>query len=268
MFAHAIGWPDPNSEFYRVARMMEETCLRLADAVYTSSRCSADWCERHYKLDAASILVMHTGVDTSLFRPMPVTKNPRPTVVFVGRIETNKGVQLLVDAGCRLGKSFPDLQILLLGRRNQKIVRELTEKVAAAGYPNMIALPGQIGQEQLPDFLSRAHVFAAPSDYEGGPGFVYLEAMACGLPVVACNGSGAAEVIQHGVTGYLIPPRDVDLLHDVLARLLADASLRSDIGQRARNFVEREANSIDCLNRLESFYCELAQKCRRSPAYV
>jgi glycosyltransferase involved in cell wall biosynthesis len=268
MFAHAIGWPDPNSEFYRVARTMEETCLRLADAVYSSSRCSAQWCERHYNLSAATMPVIHMGVDTSAFRPMPVSKHDRPTVVFVGRLETNKGVDVLVDAGCRLAKTFPDLKIQLLGRGNQKVVRELFEKATAAGHPNMIELPGYISRERLPEFLSRAHVFAAPSDYEGGPGFVYLEAMACGLPVVACDGSGSAAVIENGVTGFLVPPRDVDALRDVLARLLADEIMRTEIGRRARNYAVREANANDCLNLLEAFYCEVAQKCRRSPAYA
>jgi glycosyltransferase involved in cell wall biosynthesis len=92
--------------------------------------------------------------------------------------------------------------------------------------------------------------------------------MACGLPVVACHGSGSAEVIENGVTGLLIPPRDVDALHEVLARLLTDESMRTEMGRRARNYVEREANSSNCLNRLEAFYCEVAQKCRCSPAYA
>jgi glycosyltransferase involved in cell wall biosynthesis len=268
MFAHAIGWPDPNSEFFRVARTMEGTCLRLADGIYSSSRCSAEWCERYHKLDAALIPVIHTGIDTTLFRPMPVEKYERPTIAFVGRLETNKGVDVLVDAGCRLADEYPDLCIQLFGKANPKVVRDLNQKARHAGHPNLIDLPGFVARERLPEFLSRAHVFAAPSEYEGGPGFVYLEAMACGLPVIGCTGSGSAEVIEDGVTGFLVPPRDVDALHDVLARLLSDKAARYDMGRRARNYVECEANSNDCLQRLETFYFEVIQKCRRSPAYA
>ena len=176
---------------------------------------------------------MHTGIDTSLFRPMPVKKNTRPTMVFVGRIEANKGVDLLVDAGCRLAQSFPELRLQLLGRGSEKTVRGLVERAAAAGHPNMIELPGYVERKQLPEYLSRADVFAAPSDYEGGPGFVLLEAMSCGLPVVACEGSGVSETIEHGVTGCLVPPRDVDALYDSLKSLLADQTLRLEMGQRA-----------------------------------
>jgi glycosyltransferase involved in cell wall biosynthesis len=201
MFAHAIGWPDPNSEFYRVARSMEETCLRLADAVFSSSRCSADWCVRHYKLSPASVPILHTGVDTSHFQPATVQKNARPTIVYVGRIERNKGADVLVDAGIRLAQNDPDLQIRLLGRGNPSLIAELREKASSAGFPNMLELPGFVSRQDLPGHLSRAHAFALPSEYEGGPGIVYLEAMACGLPVVACSGSGAAEVVQDGMNG-------------------------------------------------------------------
>jgi glycogen synthase len=267
MFADAIGWPDPNTEFYRVARMMEETCLRLADAVISSSRCSAQWCARHYKLDAASIPVMHTGIDTTLFQPVPVKKEQRPTIIFVGRIERNKGVDLLVRAGCRLAKKYPDLQIRLIGGGNPKVIGELRQKVKSEGHPDLLDLPGYVARERLPEYLSRAHLFAAPSEYEGGPGFVYLEAMACGLPVVACNGSGVSDVVENDVTGFLVPPRGLDALHDALDRLLSDESLRTKMGWRAREYVQREANSHDCLLRLEAFYSEVAQRCHRSPAY-
>ena len=178
---------------------------------------------------------------------MPVSKHERPTIVFVGRLESNKGVDVLVDAGCRLAKTFPDLQIQLLGRGNQKVVRELFQKATAAGHPNMIELPGYIAREQLPEYSVARPRVCSTIGLRRRPGFVYLEAMACGLPVVACDGSGSAEVIENGVTGFLVPPRDVDALHDVLARLLSDEVMRTEMGRRARNYVVREANSNDCL---------------------
>jgi glycosyltransferase involved in cell wall biosynthesis len=111
---------------------------------------------------------------------------------------------------------------------------------------------------QLPEHFSRAHVFAAPSQYEGGPGFVYLEAMACGLPVIACEGSGVAEVVRHGKNGLLVPPEDVPALTTALRSLFRDATVRQAMGEAARSFVVAEAESRVCIERIEAFYASVA----------
>jgi glycosyltransferase involved in cell wall biosynthesis len=118
----------------------------------------------------------------------------------------------------------------------------------------MLEQIGFVEREQLPEHLSAAHVFAAPSRYEGGPGFVYLEAMACEVPVIACAGSGAAEVVSPGVTGVLVPPDDVDSLTAALERLLTNERLRETMGRQGRAFVTERASTVDCIRRLESFY--------------
>jgi glycosyltransferase involved in cell wall biosynthesis len=251
MFAHALGWPERDSEFYRVGSHMEGTCLRLADSVYSSSRCSIEWCQRHHGLDPDRIPVLHTGVDTRHFRPRDADRD-RPTIVFVGKIARNKGVDLLLVAASRLAAEFPKLRLRLLGGGEATLLDELRRR--AADSPGLLELPGFIDHRDLPAELSAAHLFAAPSAYEGGPGFVYLEAMACGLPVIACGGSGATEVVQHEVNGLLVPPGDVDALTAALRCLLADPEKRVAMGRRARRFVEQEADSQVQLSRLESYY--------------
>jgi glycogen(starch) synthase len=257
MLAHTIGWPEVDCELYRVGSMMEGTCVRLADAVMSSSRCSATWCAKHYGLDAARVPVVHTGVDTRLFRPGAAAKSGRPTVVFAGRLAQSKGVDVLVEAACRLAPEFAGLRLRLLGRGDAALLGELRDR--AAPYPGLLDLPGFVRREDLPAHLAAADVFAAPSVYEGGPGFVYLEAMACGLPVIACAGSGAAEVIRPGETGLLVPPGDVTATAAALRRLLAGADERKHMGQIARRYVEAEADSDVCVRRMERFYAATAE---------
>jgi len=254
MFGHTMGWPDMDSEFYRVGTMMEGTCLRLADAVYSSSHTSADWCARHYGLERENIPVIHTGVDTNLFRPHDEPKDDRPTIIFVGKIVKNKGVESLLEASCQLARDYPDLHLRMLGGGDATLMERLSERAVASGFPDLLDLAGFVQRQELPIHLSRAHVFAAPSVYEGGPGFVYLEAMACGLPVIACAGSGAAEVVFPGENGFLVPPGDVDVLVNTLRRLLSDPEERSEMGRRARRYAVEEADSHICLQRLEEFY--------------
>ncbi len=260
MFAHAMGWPEIDSEFYRTGTEMERTCLRLTDAVFSSSQCSIDWCRRYYDLRHEEVPVIHTGVDTSLFSPRPVPKESRPTVIFVGRIARNKGVETLVAACCRLAREFPDLQLRMLGNGEEGLLAELRRLATTSGCSTLLDFAGFARTEELPEQLSRAHVFAAPSVYEGGPGFVYLEAMACGVPAIGCEGSGVSEIITHDRTGVLVPPRDVDALAEALRDLLSDPEKRAAIGRAAREFVLTYAEREDCLNRLEAFYRRVAVK--------
>ena len=235
MFAHAMGWPEIDSEFYRIGTEMEKTCLRLADAVFSSSQCSIDWCRRYYALRHEEVPVIHTGVDTAVFSPQSVPKEARPTVIFVGRIARNKGVETLVAACCRVAREFPDLQLRMLGSGDAGLTEELRKTAATAGFPALLDLRGFARTEDLPEQLSRAHVFAAPSVYEGGPGFVYLEAMACGLPAIASRLPGSTEaIIESGENGVLVPPGDSGLLAEAIARLLPDAGERRRLGAAAR----------------------------------
>jgi glycosyltransferase involved in cell wall biosynthesis len=129
----------------------------------------------------------------------------------------------------------------------------------------MLDMPGYGDRQEFPEHLSRAHVFAAPSRYEGGPGFVYLEAMACGLPVIACRGSGSSEVIQDNQTGLLVPPDDVPALANALRQLLHDRNRREKMGASALEYVEKEANSRDCVARIETFYRSVIAASGTSP---
>ena len=180
--------------------------------------------------------------------------------MFVGKLVANKGVESLTAAAIRLRAEFPGLRLRLLGTGEPQLVQRVQEMATAAGSSDWLELPGFVSRDQLPRELSRAHVFAAPSVYEGGPGFVYLEAMACGLPVIACAGSGASECVRHGTTGLLVPPDDTAALTDALRRLLADEGMRRQMSSHARQYVVDHASSGPCLQRLEAFYTQVVER--------
>ncbi len=258
MLANTIGWPEMDSELYRTGTVMEAACLRLADAVFSSSGCSADWCARHYGLEATDVPVLHTGVDTAHFRPPDVRTTDRPTIVSVGKLVWNKGVGELLEAALELAFDLPSLRLRMIGPGEGDVIRALRERAADAGRPELLELTGYVSREALPAKLADANVFAAPSRYEGGPGFACLEAMACGLPVVACKGSGVEEIIHSEENGLLVPPENVDALTTALRRLLVNTDAGTLMGRHARQYVEREADTTICLRRLESFYGAIA----------
>src|SRR4029079_11219428 len=139
-----------------------------------------------------------------------------------------------VDAACRLADEYPALRLQLIGRGRGNFIEQLLQTAVIAGHRDLIELPGYVAAEDLPEYFSRAHVFAAPSIYEGGPGFVYLEAMACELPAVGCRSGGVCEVIEDNATGILTPAGDAELLYSALARLLSDERLRDKMGRQGR----------------------------------
>jgi ATP-binding cassette subfamily B protein len=254
MLADTIDWPEVDSELYRTGTLMEATSVRLADAVMSSSAESRDWCARRYGLDPARVPVLHVGVDTERFHPVARPASDRPTIVFVGRVTESKGAGDLVDAAIRLAPEVDGLRVLLVGRSEHGLAERLAAQAADDGWPNLVEALGAVPHDDLPAVLGRAHVFAAPSHHEGGPGFVYLEAMACGLATVACEGSGVDEVIEHGVDGWLVPPSDVDALAAALRHLLDDEALRERLGRAARARVVEEYDAERCLDQLVQVY--------------
>jgi glycosyltransferase involved in cell wall biosynthesis len=253
MLAHTIGWPSLDSDLFRVGTEMERACLTLADLTISSSRCSADWCRQEYGLNRP-IPIIHTGVDTELFRPAASAKDDDPTIVFAGKIDPTKGVLTLVEAACRLAPDFPGLTVRLIGPSEDKFAAEVLAVAHRSACSDLVDILGFVPREQLPSEICRGHVFAAPSLYEGGPSLVCLEAMACGLPVIASEGSGAEEIIDSGTTGLLVRPDDLEALTLALHRVLSDPTGAADMGKRARSYVVAEADSRACIHKFESEY--------------
>lgn len=260
MLAHTINWPDMHSAFYKVGSEMEATCIQLANAIYSSSECSAQWIRKYYKPAIKHIPVIHMGIDTSSFLKQSSKKNTRLTIAFAGKLVQNKGVEELVKAVIILSKEFAGLQLKLMGKGDEKFIAKLKEIISEANASHLFEFAGFVDKTALGNELCKAHLFAAPSYYEGGPGFVYLEAMACGLPVVACSGSGVEEIIEDGFNGYLVPPQDVLALTTALRKLLSDPNKMENMGKNARAYVVREADTKYCVQQLEAFYYSVLQK--------
>jgi glycosyltransferase involved in cell wall biosynthesis len=254
LFGHAMGWPDVDSDFFRIGTQLERTCVERADALMSSSRCSLDWVARHYGRSTEGVPILHTGVDTRFFRPADTPKEDRPTIVFAGKLAANKGIYVLLEAALEVVREIPDLRLRLLGRGQPHEIDALRRRAAECGREKMLDLAGFVPHAEIPREFSRAHVFAAPSLYESGPGLVNLEAMACGLPVVTTSGSGADEAVEHGLSGLVVHPSDPADLASALRRLLTDRELCRRLGENARHAMEVQFDTRICVQRIETFY--------------
>ncbi len=157
------------------------------------------------------------------------------TTVAIGRLEFQKGFDLLVEAFSRVARHFPQWGLAILGEGTRRT--ELERQVANCGLSQRVALPGAVANP-FP-LLKGADLFVLSSRFEGF-GIAVAEAMACGLPVIATDcPSGPAEIVRHGVDGLLVPPDNADRLADAMASLMADPAQRAELGARAAEAVRR-----------------------------
>jgi glycosyltransferase involved in cell wall biosynthesis len=160
----------------------------------------------------------------------------------------------LTEAASHLYKEIPGLKLRMIGKGEISLINKLVETAKKLQAHDLLEFPGFFPKEALPEELSRAHVFAAPSWYEGGPGFVYLEAMACGLPVIGCSGSGLEENIIDGVNGFLVSPKNTNELENALRKLLSNKSKIEEMGRNARLYAVEKCDHKIWMERLENYY--------------
>ena len=157
------------------------------------------------------------------------------TVLAMGRLEAQKGFDLLIDAFGRLAADFPDWGLAILGEGSLR--SSLSKQIAALGLSDRIRLPGITASPAAT--LGRGDLFVLSSRYEGF-GLALVEAMSVGLPVIATDcPSGPSEVVHPGEDGRLVPAENVTALAGAMAQLMADAAERRRLGENARAAAQR-----------------------------
>lgn len=254
MFAMYMGWPDPHSTFFRIGSFMEQMVLHHADKLLASSLNTALFCERYYRIQASEAVVIHSAVDTHQFAPLEEQSQFGPRLLFVGNLAGNKGAGASIQAVVRLIGEFPEIRCRLIGRGDSDYVRSLQAMVKDGGAERNVDFLGYVPYKQLPKHYQWCDFFVGPSIFEPGPGNIYLEAMACGKPVIACSSGGTPEVVIDGQTGLLVPPGDCEALTNAIRSLSSDLGLRRKLGTAARRWVEDRFGIDAYLDRVETVY--------------
>jgi glycosyltransferase involved in cell wall biosynthesis len=183
-----------------------------------------------------------------------------PVVGTVAIIRSEKALDVLVGAAALLRQDFPDLRVLIAGDGPDRARVEAA--AARAGLDGSIHMPG--ARADVPDVLAAIDIAVICSDYEGSPRSV-LEFMDAGKPIVATAVGGIPEVIEDGVHGALVPPRDEQALATALGKLLRDSDRASEMGARARDRCRRDLSLDHAVERLQGLYEELHARRRGEP---
>jgi glycosyltransferase involved in cell wall biosynthesis len=221
-------------------------------------------------VDPKRVRVIRSGVDTQRFRPRDRAAARRRldvaedacVVLFVGNLEPRKRVDVLLRAVCLARQKVPSVRLLIVGSGESAGVedqsahlRRLAEDLEST---DLVRFAGRLGEDQLLDAYAAADVFALASSSEA-QGIVALEAMACGLPVVATAVGGLLGTIEDGVTGYLVPSGDTQALAERLTAVLTDASGRAGVGAAARRAVEERFTWSRAVEDTLAVYREVVQ---------
>jgi glycosyltransferase involved in cell wall biosynthesis len=181
--------------------------------------------------------VIHTGIPEVNH---PVIEQPKqklwnlpadaPVITFAGLLSERKGVVDFVDSAPRVLEKFPQATFVLAGPDGGRR-REVMAKIHEHGMASSFRLLGI--RHDIPDILAASDMLVLPSLVDPLP-LVVLEAMQAGIPVVATRSGGAEEMVEDGVTGYLVPTKSHDRLADAILAMLNNDGRRKVMGQRGR----------------------------------
>lgn len=235
---------------------MQKRVVKQLHNVVTVSDCSRQDIAQDFGLQPAGISLVHNGIDTDEFRPLPeVARRPLRLMATASADAPLKGLRYLLLAYARLLKTYPDLELLLVskpqpGGKTEKLIDRL-------GLADRIQFVSGISTDEMVRYYAEASIAVVPSVYEGF-GLPAGEAMACGVPVVSTNGGALPEVV--GDAGVLVPVRDADALSSAIEALLADPERRAELGYRGRErILERFCWQV-CAREMSHYYRQVLQR--------
>ncbi|HLM94290.1 MAG TPA: glycosyltransferase family 4 protein [Gaiellaceae bacterium] len=215
---------------------------------------------RSYFLDPSRVHVVPNGIAVEEFASgsrddarAKLGLGPEPMLLCVGRLARDKGFATAIEALAHIAS--PDARLVILGAGPERGLLEETAR--RAGVSDRVDFLGSKPRAEVVDHLVASDVFLFPTERDEAAPLVPLEAMAAGLPVVASDIGGGAELIESGLNGLLVPPAAVDSLAGAIDSLLAGDALRRRMGEAARERIV-ERYTIEAMTRQTVAVYELA----------
>lgn len=201
--------------------------LNKADAFVAPSPTMAEALVR-FGCDAGKVYWVPSFVDLAQFQPVALPR--RDYVLFAGRLDPDKGVQVLLDAWFRLGETAPPLYLAGTGMA----VSDLQKQIQLFNLSSKVHFLGQLEKGDLVPVVQQAAFVVAPSLWMDNSPMSIYESLACGKPVIGSDIGGIKSQVLHGQTGFLFSPGDGEMLAEYVCRLWQDRRLIEKMSERAR----------------------------------
>jgi len=235
--------------------------LKDADKVITVSRKTREYVLK-LGADDSKISVIYNGVDQNFFYPMNKEKSrkqlglPRSDIIIltVRRLVYKNGLDTLIKSASLLTREYPNLLFIVIGNGPDRNI--IAKRIKQLGISSNVRLTGFVPEEALPLYYNAADYFVLPSNSGEGLPMVLLEAMACGLPVIATTVGGTPEIIRDMINGALVPPRNQEALAKAISNLLSLKKESQAIGIKNRKIVEANLTWDKNVHRLIEIYEE------------
>jgi glycosyltransferase involved in cell wall biosynthesis len=217
-----------------VSYPQELKLINASDIITTSTNSIANELKDHY-LNGKKVIVTGNGVDENIYLPgNKAIEKDKKYILFVGRMDREKGLFDLVESGKYICKKRSDVFFIIAGKG--KDMQKVQNKVKKAGLQNKFIFMGQVEEDKLVKLYQNASIFVLPSYHEGLP-TVLLEAMSCGLPVIATDVRGNRDLISNNENGIIVRPRSPKKLADAIISLLDNEKTKEILGKNARKTI-------------------------------
>jgi glycosyltransferase involved in cell wall biosynthesis len=227
------------ARMHRWLRPLRRLALSRAAAVVANSPGLAKLSQ---DADPVAVAMIPNGVDLERFQPGPAPPAEPFHFLFVGRLNAQKNVDLLLAATAELRRGAPPpFRLSIVG--DGPLAPALHERADALGLQDLITWERWLPRERMPAVYRSAHCLVNPSHYEGMPNVV-LEAMACGVPAIVSDVAGNRDVVESGANGIVVAHDSRGELVDAMSRVLRERERLAALGRRARALA-RERHSWD-----------------------
>jgi phosphatidylinositol alpha-mannosyltransferase len=234
------SWSD-SDRLYRLIAPVGRRVARRLDARVAVSPSAQVFAAEALGVPIGAFRVIPNGIAVDSFAAAPIEalRDPeRPLLLFVGRLEPRKGLDVLVRAFLRVRAAMPNVRLCVVGEGAQ---RERCQQMIPGSIRHDALFVGHVDEAEKPRYFASADLFVAPNTGGESFGIVLLEAMAAGLPIVASDIPGFRNVMRDGQQGRFVPPGDAPALAETILTLLSNDKLCHALAAEGR----RHADEFD-----------------------